>query len=411
MMKRHLILIGSLCVFLIVFAYGLFLAVHKTIGNDEIYSLVASVTPYSYIEILFGKIGGEGNIAPLFYLIQKLILDVAHYRIPDIWTQGSQFWFPWYHSDIHSQIILRLNPILFMSLAMASIFYYFARFYSFPLGFYSILVFFSAPMVWGYWADARHYSLWFFLTTVQSLLFLYMVETSKEERPFLWAWRWLIVVHILMAMTIIFSLVQIAVVSLLLWVFVEKKLRRYLWLTLLPIGVSLFYYFKTVKYKFWVEEESLQLILTCFSQEQVFIAAVFMLFLCLSILSKKSLPFSQFADFVRIDQERIRRIGTCCLCLSVAMFFVALLILGLFQLWNTHGSIGNKISARYFIFLTPLGIISTTLFSYILLTAYRRRRWIQINIFICLSGTLVLLYLNNYPFWVNVNILRGFLHR
>jgi len=72
---------------MICLAIGFKLAYDKPLWNDEIYTLVSSVSRVSYLDILLGRVK-EGNNCPLFYVIQKGICDIARYSIPAPWLKG-----------------------------------------------------------------------------------------------------------------------------------------------------------------------------------------------------------------------------------------------------------------------------------------------------------------------------------
>lgn len=62
-------------------SFGYFLSTHKPLENDELFTQIHSVEGLSYRSILTMKIP-EGNVSPLFYLTQKVFLDVIHFRLP-----------------------------------------------------------------------------------------------------------------------------------------------------------------------------------------------------------------------------------------------------------------------------------------------------------------------------------------
>ncbi|MCK5216086.1 MAG: hypothetical protein KAR05_12130, partial [Candidatus Omnitrophica bacterium] len=154
----------------LLFIGGLFLADHKTLWNDETYSQLSSVENTSVSDVISGQVK-EGNNSPLFYLLQKGVSAVFGYRTPALWREGTQFWTTNGPGD---KIILRIVPVSAMTLSIAAVFYYFARFYSFWVGALSLFLSLSTTVFWQFWVEARHYSLWFLLTTMELLLFLYL---------------------------------------------------------------------------------------------------------------------------------------------------------------------------------------------------------------------------------------------
>ena len=342
--KKFYVLMMSIFVFGFCFYLGLNLAARKPLWNDELYTQLATVSVKSYPELLLGR-SSEGNITPLFYVIQKAVCDVAHYQAPLAWVKGQ-----WRFQDYYSQILLRLAPIFFMALALALIFYYFARYYSFALGIYSLFISLSSFMVWSYWAEARPYALWFFLTSVQSIIFLLIVRAQGEQKL---NWTMLQIVHFLLALSNVLSVIQISVVALLLWCNGHREWRRYVWLLVVPLSICFFYYTYSPKYKFWFKEGPLQLIAASMPKDRLFIIFAFAAY----VWKNKF-----FAD--RILREAVSY-----------LFFTVLMVMGflgvclMFKLTNGTGHEGFQISNRYFIALAPIGIMAVTLFSNYLVVA------------------------------------------
>jgi len=269
-MKKGLVLyILSAALFFVCLKTGFLFAEHRHLWGDEIYTQTV-VSGLTYIKIFKARIS-EGNVCPLFYLIQRIACDLGQYQIPSQWAQGN-----WSFRDMYSQILLRINPIFFMSLSITLIFYFFTRYYSIWEGLFSLLIAASSYMVWAYWAEARPYALWVFLTTAQSLIFLsFMNDRSLVKRR----WSWLVIVHFLMSVTIVFSLAQIIIVSGLLWVILKNNWRLYLLLTVVPCILCVIYYFLSPKYPFWFTLTPEQLIRECMSRERFYFAFIFIFFL------------------------------------------------------------------------------------------------------------------------------------
>ena len=267
-------------VFIVTFFIGGWLACHKPLWNDEIYTQIFSIDSKSYLDILSMRIF-EGNSCPLFYLSQKAIVDVFHYKFP--FKQGKPYVF-----DNVSQLVLRLCPDLCMSLSLAIIFYFFSTQYSLVIGFYSLLSALVSPMVWLYWAEARPYAMWFLLTTVQSFLFILILKTNRcgslsslcaKDRHL---WISLIITHFLLSFTILLSLAQILIVTFLLWVFHNRSTRRYLWVGLFPSAVCLCYYvFSAAPLRRYSVGDPMGLILTAFPVDKLILLVVFLLMFAL----------------------------------------------------------------------------------------------------------------------------------
>jgi len=167
-------MLNSSVLFIACISIGLVLAKHKPVWNDEIYSQTNSIEDTSYLEIIAGDVE-EGNNSPLFYLMQKGFCELLKYKFPAGWKGR------WSISDLKSQIILRINSIIFMSLSIVCIFFFFAKNYSVWSGIYSLFISISSYMVWIYWIEARPYPMWFFLITIQSLLFLNVARDFSNE--------------------------------------------------------------------------------------------------------------------------------------------------------------------------------------------------------------------------------------
>jgi len=80
--------------------------------------------------------------------------------------------------------------------------------------------------------------------------------------------------------------------------------------------------------------------------------------------------------------------GLAYLFFSALMIIFAAAILVMFKLQEAGKMIGFQISNRYFMFLTPVGIIATVLFSLDMFRACRGRFWLQAGITVILGGML-----------------------
>jgi hypothetical protein len=364
-------LILSGMVFSLALCLGYFFACQKSLENDELYSHVSSIEGRSYGQILTMRIS-EGNVSPLFYLSQKIFFDFVHFRLPFVWNGD------WFVKDLPSQIIMRFLPNVCMSFSVTIVFYFFARFYSLWTGFYSLLIAISSYMILAYWAVARPYALWNFLTMAQILLFLYLLRGGEKERR---AWQLLLSTHILLSLTVVFSAVQIATVSLVLFLCKDQKLQRYLFLTVLPIVLCGIYYFGAPKYSFYFIDTPVQLISASFPKERL---ALFLLlggifsFIALRKQIRKGISREILQDF------KISYFLFACL-----MFVLTAALLLLFVI-KAHGKQeGFSLSNRYFIYLAPLGIVGITLFSveaYRMLSGKLQLQWLLLSF---LGGLLV----------------------
>ena len=342
-----------LILFLACMTLGFWRAANKPLWIDENYSTKAVVMGASYVQMIFGDIF-EGNKNPLFYFIQKVVTDLTAYTMPI--EMGQVETLVW---DLRSQIILRAAPVFFMSLSIVLIFYFFSRYYSLWTGLYSVLISLSSFMVFQYWAEARPYALWVFLTTVQSLLFIYLLDKKGSEKSK--AWIGLIVTHFLMVFTVIFSMVQIAFVSLLLFIFYEKKLRKYILFTFIPVVIGLYYYSITMKLTFYFKEGPLALINASISKDRFFILFIFVFYFVCYLLSNSKKGYLYLKERVFTPSK----IYMVYFLFTSLMLAAAGVVLFLFKL-NAEASPeipGFQVSNRYLIFLVPVGIIAVTMFS------------------------------------------------
>lgn len=356
MIKSNKTLLGvSVLLFAILFLVGILLSQRKPLWNDELYTQKESVERPSYAEILSGRLP-EGNNFPLFYLIQKIICGVSGYRLGDQWHSE------WQLSEPRGQVILRISADIFMSLSLALIFYYFAGQFSLTAGVYALLVALSSQMVWGYWAEARPYALWFFLTTVQLLLIL-----GKNNL------RALLVVNFLLALTVSFGVLQIFLISALL--LLEKRCgwKKCSAIFVLPLLVFMFYFIQSPRFRFHLPADPLQqLILPNFPFEWLAITVLYFIF------------------------NKDRRYWIVLMGMLSSAAGIILLIA-----WMSpkHGEVAFEISSRYFIYLVPAGIIGITLFSIRWVQMFKGQPWMFANTVIVLAGLLMMRFLKTMTVW------------
>ncbi len=345
---RHLYsksFIAAILVFAACLCVGFWIARHKALWTDEYYSQVSSIENISYADQFSGRIP-EGSNAPLFYSLQKLFLQLIHFQTPAMWLQGH-----WYN-DATSQIILRINPVIFMSLSVGLVFYYFCRRYSLGIGLYSLFIYLSSYMLWVYWAEARPYALVVFLTTVQSVVLLNRIERNPradEGR----AWLMLAGTNILLSLTAILSLGEILAVSVLWWAFKERDWKKYIVMTLLPVMIVLFYYAHAIRLYFYFGLSPEQLIRDNISRERFDFLFIFFIFLLVYFGGQKN-PMVKYMPGKEILKPVPYVIFMALVLASTAA------VLCLFAL-HAKGAQGFPITSRYFIYLTPIGVIAATM--------------------------------------------------
>lgn len=365
-MKNLLTLKLTACVlFVLLFTFGLLLSQLKPLWNDELYSQINSVERISYFQILLGHVP-EGNNSPLFYVLQKAICEVTHFQLPLTW-QGQ-----WSIGQPQAQVILRFMPNFFMSLALAMIFYVFAVEYSWLAGAYAFLTALASSAVWMYWAEARPYALWFVLTTGQILCFVCFIRNPQAR---LTMWRFLTGIHLFLSITSVFGVVQVFIVSLLLFVFYEKELTRYVLMLFLPLALGFFYFFNAPHYVFRLPDD-----LTVLIFDHVPIERLALMALC----AMGALGLG-CVEKTRGSTALVAHLG-----MLVVLFFGAtaaiMLCLAMTVDLNWKGFV---VPSRYFIFLTPMGIIATVVFFFELIKKIKNHPWLMINCGILVGGLLI----------------------
>lgn len=350
------------------FGLGLLLSWNKPLWNDEIYTQIDSVQGYKAQEILSGKLS-EGNNAPLFYLIQKLLCSIAGYRLSSEWSGQ------WKSTDPAGQILLRIPSSIFMTLLIAGVFYFFACNFSLWTGVYSVIISLTSPMVWSYWVEARPYSLWMFLTGLQLLSVLTLGRTDKPS-PRLW--NWLSGIHLLLAFTVALSIMQIVIAAGVLW-FSRKNGPGTYWLGIAgSLCICLFYYIQSPRFQFFFADSPLaRLVLDNISLGQILIIGFYGIVILYSQYARTS---GKIADI---------ETGKAYMALFSLFAFATAALLVFLKTGDTFGKTGFEISSRYFIYLTPVGIIGTVLLSDTLVRSFRTEKWMLTNTAIILAGFVV----------------------
>ena len=362
--------VAAALVLFVCLAVGTILSLKKPLWNDELHTQANVIDRSSYTSILQGNLV-EGNVYPLFYLIQKTLCGALHYQFPRPWNGE------WEVAEPRSQIIMRIGSNVFMSSALALIFYFFLRNFSLGAGCYALGVALSSSMIWSYWAEARPYALWIWLTTAQALLFF---ELSAPGAPDGRAWRRLTLVHILLSLTVMLGMAQIAAVSFLLWLIKERNWRKYLFPTVIPLAVGIFYYLHSPQFKFWFLDTPIRLFLANVPPDRLAILAGYAVFLLLRKRTSVSDGKSSEKFFL----------------LTVSMLVLAWGILGVFIANAGPPPDGFSIANRYFIFLVPVEIIATTLCSLHVWRYARGNKWLRLNLIIALGGLLIFRMLKTY---------------
>jgi hypothetical protein len=375
-MTRAKTLIAAILVFAGCLSVGFWIAGHRALWNDEYYSQVSSIDNISFADQFRGRIPEGGN-APLFYSLQKLFLQLIHYHVPAQWLQGH------WVSDANSQIVLRIGPIIFMSLSISLVFYYFCRRYSWGAGFISLFIYISSYMVWSYWAEARPYALIVFLTTLQSVIFLNRIDQSPGRDARSW-WVMLAGTNILLSLTSILCLGEILAVSVLWWALVERDWKKYILVTLLPVMIVLFYYTHAPKYLFSFGLSPEQLIRDNIARQRFDVLFIFLISISVYFGGQKARMAKDM-----LGKEILKPLPY--VILMILVLASSAVVLWCFALHAKPEGQGFAITSRYFIYLTPIGVIATTSLIVSLYGSLARHRLTQ-GLFMGLIGFLMVQY-------------------
>ena len=384
MNKHWKLTIVTAIIFIACFRFGLGLAGHKALWTDEIFGQFAVAERHSYADLILARTR-EGNASPLYYVIQKTITKAADFKSPDFWYKDGTLN---RSEDPYAMLIMRIASDLFMAAACASIFYYFTRFHSLSMGVYALLLFLSNYIVWIYWAEARVYSLWILLTSWHMLLMLYISQKEKIESL---QKKILAALHVALALTIPISGGQIAGACVLLWLFkIERNPKYYLYLAGLPFAIIFFYLTKGMKVGWHVANSWDQLILTCAPWPILMFCLLFAIVFALNKgLKRGSNNFK----------------GGFILSFIGMMLLMAIGLFAYFKVNSLGPNEANKLTIRYFVFLTPVSVIASVYMFHQMIRYFCGRIWVMANLIILALGILIISFLTN-----GVHILRyGFI--
>jgi len=351
-------------VFFILFVSGLMLSGHKLLWLDELFTQQTVIDSHSYFDILTSQTP-EGNKNPLFYLNQKIISNVFSYHLP-VYFPGNFY----STRDIPSQVILRIPSNFYMSLALALIFYFFARFYSVFGAFYALGVALVTPMVWVYWVEARPYPLWFLLTTIQLLLL-----SCNFVSPKIKTFNKLLFTHVLLALTSSASIFQITIAALILWRArkLGKKQLALMWVLPMAIAVSYYFISRIFKIKTYMFFPNL---FDAVMPERLFVYVIYALIAWVLPKKYKEIPRNTF--FLPV----------------FSLFFASAFFLLFIDIFTQNSNFG--FFSRYLIYLAPADILMFSLASFDLRQWSRPNPWICMNVSILLGGLVIMRGLMTY---------------
>jgi len=365
------VLLATVSVLLIslLVANGIVLSRHKPLWNDEIYTQTHIIETAGYGKILSGRIP-EGNNFPLFYMLQKTFLKMNAYRFPVTWDGE------WEIYDPRSQFFLRILPNIFMSFSILAIFLYFWRTVGILAGLLALGLTLSSSAVWSYWAEARPYSLWFLLTTLQNLTLL-RFRNDKEKNLSADVFS-LSAIHILLCLTIPLGFVQALVASLAVVFLKIKKIRSFLPLAIIPLFFWIPYWLTKMSIKLYMTSPW-RLILDNVPPEQWFIFAVYTIWGCWLCVKQRCIT--------RKGEGRFE-FSAFYLPHLLSPFLIAAAFLVYLFIANSDFT-GFEVSSRYFIFLVPSALIMTVFIFLDLYALVQKDSWQKFNL-ILLGGGLIM---------------------
>jgi len=352
-------------VFVICLAGGLLLSRQKLLWGDELFTQEAVIDTNSYANILSSRFP-EGNKNPLFYIIQKSVCDIFFFHLPPVFYLQERN----RTRDITSQVIMRVPSNIYMSLALALIFYFFTRFFSIFAALYALGVALVCPMVWEYWVEARPYSLWFLLTTVQLLLLSYAIKNPGVKKA-----KTLFTTHVLLALTMPTSIIQISVATLMLGLKAKYNKKQLALIWVLPAGIAFFYYLIRLPFRI---------------RTYMFGTNFFDV-----IMPEHLYVYVIYALAAWVVPEKYKRISCNIFFLPVFLLFLAsvflILYADLFNINSDHGFF-----SRYLIYMVPADILMFSLASFDLRQWSRQNFWVCMNVSIFLGGLVIMRGLMTY---------------
>ena len=354
----------SVGIFAIFLTGGFLLSQHKVLWLDELYTQHTAIDANSYAGILSLKFP-DGNKNPLFYVIQKAVCNIFSYHMPAAYAKELNR-----TRDIPSQIILRIPSNFYMSLALALIFYFFTRFYSCFAALYALSVALVSPMVWMHWVEARPYSLWFLLTTVQLLLLCCSVVSPKIKTVKSLFWT-----HILLSLTTPASMFQIFIATLMVWWKGRASAKQLGLIFVLPMCIALFYYSVDVMDKI---------------KTYMFFPNLFDV-----VMPERLFIYVIYALIAWVLPEKYKKLSWNIFFLPVSLLFLASGVFVLFVDLFTQNS-DQGFFSRYLIYLTPPDILMFSLASLDLRQWSRPNPWICMNVSIFLGGMVIMRGLITY---------------
>jgi hypothetical protein len=363
------------------FCEGVFFAQRKPLWADEIWTQVATVEKFSYWEMLSGQMKNKGgNMYPLPVIAQKALGSLQGFSAPASWKDSQELSY-----DARAMRDLRILPVFFMSVAMAMV----VRFLFSTTGFLSsiiaLLLFLSSYMAIQYWVEARFYALWFLLSSWQLMTLIKILEDRDASSGRLLGR--LILIHVLLSLTVIFSVIQIGIAAILMAFFRKRNLTYHFLGTLIPCVIAFFYYFTAENpLKFWFPKNALDFIGICFPFEWMGLLVILSGLILGSDLKQRNPRQSIGQLFFQDGQCSQVFILTLITILFLGAGFVELL---LFKIKAAPRAEANfPLYPRYFFYLTPVSLIILPMLIGNVIGFFKNHPWILAYIGVVIIGFL-----------------------
>jgi len=328
----------------ILFAIGMWLAMHKPLWCDELYGQKVTIEGHSWDKILTGSLHGEGNNFPLYFVIQKAILSTVKLSLPEhleIPAEGRKYFLFVYPKG---QIILRLLPDALMTFAIVFLVRFFWTREGIVVGLMALMSALSSGMVWWYWVEARPYPLWFLLTLLQAL---FLIEILSESGSSSKAKILLTIDNWLLAASAPLGFIQVIIVQVILFSFGQRHLRYHFWAGILPVGGALFFLSGHSNNPLYIATNPVEVIRLNFSFEQIALLFFYLMaFFCRQVWVYKNNGLGQ----------RLWK-GMAHLPNLALGFCLSIMVLVYVALHWPGGHDGFPIYGRHFLFLSALSIV------------------------------------------------------
>lgn len=388
-MKKPLPIFG-LCIilFFIIFDLGLFIAQHKPLWWDEEYSLI-TIQKHSYKDILLGHLPEEADNSPLFYVNEKLMYDLISYN-PDslrkIPGRPAQWPFSFYREnfeDPFSDLYFRIIPLIFASLSVVILFYYFTSRYSFIWGIFASLLCLTNFEIWEYGLQARPYIYFFTLTIIQVLLFIELITDQKKDPKI---WNSMAIINLLLVLIIKTSAFQIFCIAIIIgYSRIHVRWKDAVMAFICPLAISFYYYEAGIKETYSFNQSIHSLLFQSVPLETWLIWGAFLVFAIYEIIPKSSISLFY---------------------LIVSMYFIYSGIMFYFLSHLSPLAVPPKhFQIRYLTPFCALGLVSAVVFSHQIVTSRVTQIWIKFSFIIFLALTLIVR--STYSFYKFFPWLRG----